>query len=109
MEVRFTAETGGEKGRKPEQFNSIPPEALFELARVYGYGAYKYEAHNFRKGYDWSWSFDALNRHLWKFWDGEDFDPESGLLHMAHVAWHALTLLQFQLDHPDLDDRYNGK
>lgn len=104
-EIRATASTGGQKGRKPEQFSAMPWDALLVAAKHFGYGAEKYDAHNYRRGYPWSWSFDALVRHLAAFWQGEDVDAESGSPHLAAVVFHALALLTFQTDHPDMDDR----
>lgn len=101
-EVRVTSETGGQKGQKDVQLHCIPWEALEELGKVFAFGAQKYEDYNMRKGYPWSLSFDALQRHLWAFWSGEDLDPESGLPHIAHVTWHALTLGLFSSK-----ERYN--
>jgi hypothetical protein len=87
-EVRVVdPETGGEKGMKPVRHSLIPVKALNVIARVYHYGASKYAAHNWRKGYDWSLSYDACRRHLDAFWDGEDLDPESGLPHLAHAGF----------------------
>lgn len=100
-------DTGGQKGRKKSRLASVPPEAMLILGEVYGYGGEKYEPHNYRKGYAWSLSIDALWRHFLAFQAGEDNDPESGLPHMAHVAWHALALVQFAKDHPEKDDRYD--
>lgn len=106
-ETRIVNEiTGGMKGSKPIQFHQFPYAAFEHLGRVYAFGAAKYDDYNFRKGYNWSLSFDAMMRHAMAFWSGEDLDPESGLPHMAHVAWHAATLLAFMEDHPELDDRY---
>lgn len=101
-----TSETGGEKGAKPAQFDQFPVGAILKVAEVYGFGAEKYSAHNFRRGYPWSLSFSAMMRHLWAFWGGEDIDPESGMPHLAHAAWHCLCLLSFTDEHPDYDDRY---
>ena len=98
--------TGAMKGVKPQRHSLIPPEALNQVAEHYGVGAEKYEPHNWRKGYDWSKSYDALQRHAAAFWSGEDMDPETGTPHMAAVAFHALTLLTFMKEHPQLDDRY---
>ncbi len=105
-EQRTTSHSGGQKGIKPEVFSSMPVDAVFELARVYNHGVQKYEAHNYRKGYEWSKSFDAMMRHAFLFWGGEDIDQESGLHHMAHASWHAMNLVQSSLDHPEFDDRY---
>lgn len=40
---------------------------------------------------------DALNRHLLLAATGQDKDEESGLMHMAHVAWNALAVLELKL------------
>ncbi|KKM27369.1 hypothetical protein LCGC14_1575330, partial [marine sediment metagenome] len=107
--------TGGEKGSKLPQLFWAPPAALRELAKVYGYGAEKYAPNNFRKGYNWSLSYNSLLRHVLAAAEGEDRDPESGLLHLAQAAWHCLTLIQFYLDKesgahpPELDDRWTGR
>ena len=115
-ETRVTNKlTGGEKGSKLPQLFWAPPAALRELAKVYGYGAEKYAPNNFRKGYNWSLSYNSLLRHVLAAAEGEDRDPESGLLHLAQAAWHCLTLIQFYLDKesgahpPELDDRWTGR
>jgi hypothetical protein len=96
-EVRITdALTGGQKGKKPERFNFIPPDAMAEVARVYGYGATKYEDRNWEKGYDWGLSLDALHRHINAFERREGTDPESGLHHLAHAVFHCLALMTYQ-------------
>lgn len=94
-ETRITSETGGEKGQKLAQLSSLDPHALIALAECSGLGAQKYSAHNYLRGYDWSLSFDAAQRHLLAFWGGEDLDPESGQQHLAHAAWHCLAMLSF--------------
>lgn len=104
-EVRVTSSTGGEKGSKAARFDLIPPRPLSTIAELYGFGAVKYDDHNWAKGYDWSLSFAALQRHAWAFWNGEDNDAETQLPHMASVAFHAMALIQFMEDHPDFDNR----
>lgn len=105
-EVRVVnASTGGEKGQKAERFDLLPAGPLKAVARHYGIGAAKYSARNWERGYDWSLTFGAMQRHLWAFWSGEDIDPETGSPHMAAVAFHALALLEFATTHPELDDR----
>lgn len=106
QECRMVSDTGGEKGAKLACFSQIPAGPLMELAEHYGRGAQKYDAHNFRKGYDWSLTIDALNRHLWAFIGGEDYDPETGSKHVTAVAWHALALSSFMDEHPSYDDRF---
>ena len=97
--------TGGQKGSKPSQLSMIPPRALLAIGEVYGHGAKKYDRHNWRKGYRWSLSIDALFRHLLAWLDGETTDPESGISHLAHAAWHCLALMTFQEEGLGTDDR----
>lgn len=104
-EKRVTSATGGQKGTKPARYDLIPADALRIVAELYGFGATKYDDHNWRKGYDWSLSFAALQRHAWQFWNGEDNDAETGLPHMASVAFHALALIEFMVTHPEFDNR----
>lgn len=105
-EVRITdPNTGGQKGQKQAQLGAIDPLSLLRVAEVAGFGAAKYERMNFVRGYRWSLSYDALQRHMLAFWSGEDTDPESGLPHLAHAAWHALALLTFLERKRGTDDR----
>ncbi len=97
----------GHKDAKDIQIHAIPWEALQEIGKVYHYGATDrgYGDYNFRGGYDWTLTFDAMMRHAWAFWNREDNDPESGFSHMAHAAWHAITLCFFSLTKRGNDDR----
>jgi hypothetical protein len=107
-ETRYVdPKTGGEKGQKRERLGGADPAAMSELAAVYGFGEEKYARYNYLKGYPWSLSIDALYRHFLAFQNGEVLDPESGLNHMAHVAWHALTLVSFSGRGLGTDDRPN--
>ena len=80
--------TGGVKGRKDERFDLFPWDALEEVARVYAVGAREYADDNWMRGYAWRLSFGALIRHVSRAMCGEDRDPETGCLHLAHAAWH---------------------
>lgn len=102
-------ETGGAKGRKLARFDLLPWEAIWKVAEHYGRGANKYDDHNWRRGYDWSLSLGALGRHYAQFAAGEDYDEQTGSHHMAAVAFHALTLLVYADEHPDLDDRWQTR
>ena len=104
----FPTTMSGSVGRKNKgdvQLHAIPWEALQELGKAYAMGGDKYDDYNFRKGFDWSLSYDAMQRHAGAFWNREDDDTESGLHHMAHAAWHALTLLFFSLTDRGVHDR----
>lgn len=106
QEIRVVdPETGGAKGQKPCQLGAVDPLALQFLGLVAGMGANKYGRNNYTLGYRWSLSFDALLRHVLAFWAGEDNDPESGLPHLAHAAFHCLALITFAERGLGTDDR----
>jgi hypothetical protein len=84
----------------------LPPEALLEIAKVLDHGKRKYTAHNWRGGFVWSRVSSAIMRHLFAWLMGEDRDPESGLLHLAHAGAGLLFLLTFQLTNTGEDDRF---
>jgi hypothetical protein len=105
-EVRVTdPETGGEKGTKLARYDLIPAGPLLQLAEHYGIGARKYADRNWERGYAWSLSFAALQRHAWAFWMGEDTDGETLSHHMAAVAFHAFALMHFGDTDTGTDDR----
>lgn len=87
------------------RFDLLPVEPLRELARVYTIGATKYADNNWRKGLAWGRVFAAMMRHAWSWWGGERNDPVDGQHHLASVAWCALTLIEYERTHPELDDR----
>ena len=100
------SDSGGKKGRKLAEIGWVDPLALDELAKVAGYGAGKYEdGYNYLKGFPYSWSYNALQRHANAHWGGEDKDPETDLYHAAQVAWHALCQVSFLVRGIGTDDR----
>lgn len=104
-EVRTVSASGGEKGVKPARYDLIPVGPLKTVAEHYGVGAKKYADRNWEKGYEWSKSYAAMQRHANQFWGGEDIDEETGSPHLAAVVFHALALLEFANTHPEYDDR----
>lgn len=84
----------------------IPKSALDEEAAVLGFGAKKYDVHNWRKGMPWSRLISAAMRHLVDFNAGQDFDKESGLHALAHVRACCGFLIEYMTTHPELDDRF---
>lgn len=89
------------------RYDLLPPNALSELVAVYTMGAKKYAPRNWEKGLRWGRVFAALMRHAWAWWSGESRDHESGLNHMAHVAWCALALAEYNMSPKNVgeDDR----
>jgi hypothetical protein len=106
IEVRVTdPNTGGQKGSKQAVLGDFDPRALMEAAKVCGFGRKKYSRLNYLRGYDWSLSYDALQRHLHLFWDREELDQESQLHHLSHALWHCAALFSFAVRGLGNDDR----
>ncbi len=75
---------------------------LRAVAAVLTYGAQKYEPESWKAVPDAARRYeDAMDRHLNQWKAGEQFDEESGLHHMAHIACNALFLLWFIITHKD--------
>ena len=87
------------------RYDLIPAYPLEQLARLYTFGATKYADNNWRKGLRWGRCFAAMMRHAWLWWGGEDCDKETGLSHMAAVAFCAFSLMEFSKTHKEFDDR----
>jgi hypothetical protein len=94
-------------GEKPPM-SLLDRKALEEVAKVLGFGAKKYAAHNWRGGISQDRLMSALLRHVHAFLDGEDNDPESGLPHLAHAGCCLMFALNMHLTRPDMDDRHKG-
>jgi len=78
------------------EYGLIPPLALKATVDVLTFGAKKYARDNWKHVNDSKRRyFDALQRHLWAWKEGEDIDPESGKHHLAH----AMCCLMFLYEH----------
>lgn len=112
-ETVVESETGGRKGQKIARYDLLPPRALEHVARQYGRGAHKYGDRNMEKGYNWSLSYAAAQRHLNAFWGGEDWDRDpywdehnlGNPHHLDAAIFHLLTLREFYDVYPGYDDR----
>jgi len=92
-----TATTGGRKfdGGKL-QYGLLPPLALKATVEILTFGAEKYEPDNWKNVPDSKRRyFDAMQRHLWAWKEGEQNDPETGKNHLAH----AMCCLMFLYEH----------
>ena len=77
-------------------YGLLPPLALEETVKVLTFGAQKYEPDNWQFVPDSKRRyFDALQRHLWAWKQGEQIDQESRLPHLAH----AMCCLMFLYEH----------
>lgn len=102
------AETIGRKDDSAKvPMDLLPYPALSEIAKVLDFGARKYSKWNWRGGIVWSRVVGAALRHIFAWMNGENKDPETGLSHLAHAGCCILFLLTYELEHPELDDRYH--
>lgn len=87
------------------QLNIIDPSFLDEVGMVFAAGAQKYDRGNYRLGMNWSRVIDASMRHILAFSSGEDLDPETKLLHLAHAGACMSILTDYYVNQLGTDDR----
>lgn len=87
------------------RWDLVPFDAVNEIAKVLTFGAAKYEARNWEKGMDWSRAFGALQRHLTRWFHGQDKDKETRLTHLANAGCCLFFLLSWELRQVGKDDR----
>lgn len=104
-EKQMGQKTAGRFDSGKLRYDLIPGYPLEELAKIYTYGAQKYDPDNYLKGMPWRKVIGPLFRHLWKWVQGEIIDEESGHHHLAHVAWNVFTLMIYEKENLGTDDR----
>lgn len=87
------------------RYDLLPTYATEQQARIMTKGSFKYAPRNWEKGMPWTSVVASLKRHLAAWEKGEDYDPESGELHMAHVLVNASFLVEYYKLFPWGDDR----
>lgn len=99
------------------RYDLIHPKANEDFVRVLTYGANKYTtldkngevvndgSMNWREGLSWMSVIASLKRHIAAIENGEDYDSESGELHIAHAACNVHFLNAFYYIFPQGDDR----
>jgi len=84
----------GAAGALKAPMHLLPPDALLETARVMGFGAATYGPWNFLNANVCAHTYiAAIGRHWTAYAKGQDTDPDSGLLHMAHIAANCFILM----------------
>ena len=79
------------------RYDLIPPLALDAMVSVLTHGARKYSPDNWRHVTDGEDRyFAACMRHLWAARRGEEFDPDSGLDHLAHALCNLMFLYELK-------------
>jgi hypothetical protein len=87
------------------RYDLVEPHAFRDFVEVLTDGAVKYEPRNWQRGLSWTSVLASLKRHIAAIELGEDYDPESGRLHIAHAACNVHFLNAFYYTFPQGDDR----
>lgn len=87
--------------------NLFPRRAYIEIQKVFNFGAEKYDVGNWHAGdgFDHSRLLDAMDRHYSSMLLGEDQDPESRLLHAAHLGCCVAMYIEHLVTGHGHDDR----
>ena len=94
--VTFSPEEGRKFDGGKLEYGLLPPKALEATVEILTFGAQKYARDNWKHVDDAKRRyFDALQRHVWAWKQGEQLDPESGKHHLAH----AMCCLMFLYEH----------
>lgn len=99
-------ESGVKHDQSKEPVDLLARSWLLGVARVLGFGAQKYDRHNWRGGIKRSRLIAAALRHILAYNEGEDLDPESGLNHLYHASCCLMFASEMHEVRPDLDDRF---
>lgn len=93
-------------GIKKAPISTVSGAVMAELGLAMMEGARKYGRHNYRvSGVRASVYRDATWRHLNKWWEGEDIDPDSGLNHVTKAIASLMVLRDAMIFDKLLDDR----
>lgn len=88
---------------KPDM-SLLSPKWLFGVSYVLTFGAKKYSAHNWRKGFKITRCLAAALRHIFLFLDGH---THSGANHLDNASCMIMFARELWETHPELDDRYS--
>ncbi len=84
-----------DEGKAP--WGLLPFDTLNEILKVLTFGAQKYSARNWEKGFQYDRVFNAVMRHLTTWWQEGTPDPETGKSHLTHAACGILFLLTYEV------------
>lgn len=78
---------------------NVFPNALLAIGNCIEFGTHKYpDPANWQKVEGAFTRYqDSIMRHYLKFLGGEERDKETGLLHLSHMAWNTLAVLELYL------------
>jgi hypothetical protein len=113
-----TGKGGGLRFNKNKlRYDLVHPLAHEDMVKVLTHGANKYTVYgpdgeilnngsnNWQKGLTWTSVIASLKRHIAAIERGEDYDQDSGLLHISHAACNVHFLNAYYYIFPQGDDR----
>lgn len=93
-------------GVRKAPMSTVPATVTAEVGVAMLEGACKYGRHNYRAvGVRAAVYYDAANRHLRSWWEGEDIDPASGIHHVAKAIASLVVLRDAMIQGMLTDDR----
>jgi hypothetical protein len=84
---------GGDHHKEKPVWHLLPWDEVEEIVRVLMFGAKKYTPNNWMHVKPRIRYYDALQRHMKAWLNGEKKDPETGLAHLAHAGCCLLFLM----------------
>lgn len=106
IDVKYRKKGGGLRLNEGKlRYDLLHPVAQEGIVRVLTKGAEKYAERNWELGMNWSKVLASLKRHLAAIEQGEDYDSETGELHIDHVQCNAHFLSAYYTIYPQGDDR----
>ena len=97
---------GVKKDEDKPRWELLPYDATKGVVEILTIGAKKYAARNWELGIAYGRVFGAVQRHLTAWWQGEDFDQESGLSHVDHALCELMFLSAYvKRGMTEFDDR----
>jgi hypothetical protein len=90
------------------RFDLLPQKALIEVASLMGAVVDKktYSANDWMtEQRPWTYYFSAACRHMWAWFRGEQFDPDTGAPHLACAISRLMMLIDLEYIAPGRDDR----
>jgi len=93
-------------GGKKVGVHVVPPNVITSMALALTEGKLKYGLSNWRRhSIHYSAYYDAVMRHMFSFWNGEDIDVDSGLHHVVKAMATLAVLVDAMHNSKVIDDR----
>ena len=90
------------------EYHLLSSDALNGLIEILMFGKERYGAFNWAKGLTYSRVYDALERHIKAWWNGENLDPDSHKSHLYHVLCNAMFLAHF-ISYPEKYEEFDDR